>query len=239
MLDLLPLPIFQLLGQFPGEKPRRQPFLLRKPQERLVQEAEKGTAEHAGQTHLVARAIDRPQQVQQIVDFLLGVEGVSADEVIVDAVAPQGIFVIFHVRQGAKQQGDVALLDWPDRRPAGLGRLFVPDHLFPGVEHGADAAGDPIGFAPAEPLARCHVVAGFRSPLPLGDGFFWSPLPLGEGSCEAPLPLGEGWRGPLPARVPPPSPWSSPGGKGELSHAQRNSTAGVGLTCGRCDRSGS
>jgi len=35
----------------------------------------------------------------------------SADEIIIDAIAPQGFLVVFDVRQGAKQQGEVALFD--------------------------------------------------------------------------------------------------------------------------------
>ena len=97
--------------------------ILQQPKQRLVVQTEHRTAEDAGQAHLVARAIERSQQVQQVVDFLLGVEGVAADEIVGDLVASQGLFVVFDVRQRTEQEGEIAgtggsgrwLARWPLR----------------------------------------------------------------------------------------------------------------------------
>ena len=150
-LGLLPLRAVQFHGQWVAEQARRQSYVLRKPQQRFVQQAEHRAAKHAAQAYLVAWAVDRPQQIQQVVNFLLGVEGVSTDEVIVDAVAAQGLFVVFHVRQGAEQQGHVAR---PHRPHAGAAAAaFSSQTIFsPLVEHGPDSPGDPVGLAAAEPL---------------------------------------------------------------------------------------
>ena len=55
------------------------------PEQRFVGEREERAAQDAGQADFVGRAGDGAEQVQHVVDFLLGVKGVAADEVIVEA----------------------------------------------------------------------------------------------------------------------------------------------------------
>jgi hypothetical protein len=143
----------ELRRQRLGEEPCPQPFLVpRKPEQGLVLQAKQRAAQHAGEAHLVVRAGQGPQQVQQVEDFLLGVEGMSADQVILDAVAPQGFFVEGHVRQRAKEDRDVARPHRADPRPAALRPRRVGDDLLARVEQAANPAGDPLGLASPQPL---------------------------------------------------------------------------------------
>lgn len=79
-----------------------------KPEDGFVKEIEKRTAQHAQQAHFVAGAFQRTEQIHQVEDFLLGVKGVSAHKIIIDAIAAQCLFVIRHVGQCAEEQGDIA-----------------------------------------------------------------------------------------------------------------------------------
>ena len=82
------------LRQHAPEPAGKPALMLGEAIKRLVENAEHRAAEHAGQGHFVARIGNRAEQIDDVEDLLLGVKGVSADEVVVDAVLPQGLFVI-------------------------------------------------------------------------------------------------------------------------------------------------
>ena len=84
--------------------------LVDQPEQRFVGEREERAAQHAGQADFVGRAGDGAEQIQHVVDFLLGVEGVAADEVVVETVFAEGFLVQPHVAECAEQDGDVARL---------------------------------------------------------------------------------------------------------------------------------
>ena len=104
--------------------------MLRQPEDRFVEQAEERTAQHAEQGDFVGRAFQRAEQIQQIVHFLLRVKGMAADEIIIDAVAAQGFFVIGDVGQRAEEQGDIALLDGAGGRIARFFGVLVADEFF-------------------------------------------------------------------------------------------------------------
>ena len=78
------------------------------PEQRFVGEREEGAAEDAGEADFVGRAGDGAEQVQDVEDFLLSVEGVATDDVVVEAVVAEGFFVDVDVAQRAEEDGDVA-----------------------------------------------------------------------------------------------------------------------------------
>ena len=51
---------------------------------------------------------DRAQQVQDIENLLLRVEGMASHEVIVNLIPAQGLLVVLNVRKRAKQDGHIA-----------------------------------------------------------------------------------------------------------------------------------
>ena len=55
------------------------------PEQRFIGQCEKRAAQHAGQAHFVGGAGHRTEQVEHIVDFLLSVKRVAADEVVIEA----------------------------------------------------------------------------------------------------------------------------------------------------------
>ena len=161
--ELHPLPLVpaQLGRQRLGRQPPRQSVRVSgQPKEALVEQAEQRAPQRAGQAHFVARIFERPQQVQQVVDLLLGVEGMSADQVVVDAVAAQCLFVVVDVGKRAEQQRHVAGADFPGRRLSGLGRLLVENDLLAGVEHCANSPGDPVGLAAPQALCLARGLVG-------------------------------------------------------------------------------
>ena len=86
-----------------GESSRRQRFGeqagveaaggVGEPEQRFVGEREERAAEDAGEADFVGGAGDGAEQVEHVEDFLLGVERVAADEVVVEAVFAEGFFV--------------------------------------------------------------------------------------------------------------------------------------------------
>ena len=76
-----------------GQTTGQAGFVLREPEDRFVFERKETAAEHAGETHHVGGTGHGTEQVQEIEDFLLGVESVTADQVVVDAVAAERVFV--------------------------------------------------------------------------------------------------------------------------------------------------
>ena len=169
-------------------------------------QAEKRTAEHAGQAHLVARAIDRPQQIQQIVDFLLGVEGMSADEVIVDAVAPQGLFVVFHVRQRANSR---AMSPCRTARTAGW-----PAWSLFGVASGRGS----IARRSSRPRRAWRGFAGRSNRPRAGGAARVAPCrPSGPSPSDARPRERVRVRAFRGESSGPPSPWPSPGGRGHAA----------------------
>ena len=78
------------------------------PEERFVGEREERAAEDAGEADFVGGAGDGAEQVEDVEDFLLGVERVAADEVVVEAVFAEGFFVDLDVAERAEEDGDVA-----------------------------------------------------------------------------------------------------------------------------------
>ena len=144
----LPLIVGDLGRLLLGKQARGQTIgVLCQPKQRFVRKREQSTAQCAGQADFVARTDQRSQQVQKVEDLLLGVEGVAADQVVVNPVTPQRLLVQLDVRQRAKQDGDVAGLDRARlqlARAFGIGRA---DERLAVVEHRANASGDPIGLA--------------------------------------------------------------------------------------------
>ncbi len=59
------------------------------PENGFIQQVEKRAAQHAQKTQFIAGTLQRPEQVQQIEHFLLGVKGMSAHKIVIDAVAAQ------------------------------------------------------------------------------------------------------------------------------------------------------
>ena len=98
----------------------RLPAGFDEPEQRFVGEREERAAQHAGQADFVGRAGDGAEQVEHVVDFLLRVERVAADEVVVEAVFAERFFVHLHVAQRAEQDGDVAELQRPRLPPFGV-----------------------------------------------------------------------------------------------------------------------
>ena len=71
--------------------------VLCKPEERFVGQREEGAPQHAGQADQVARAIQKPQQVQQVEDFLLAIKRASSDQVVRNVIASQRLLVMLDV----------------------------------------------------------------------------------------------------------------------------------------------
>ena len=81
------------------------------PVQRFIGERKEGAAEDAGEADFVGRAGDGAEQIEDVEDFLLGVKGVAADDVVVEAIVAEGGFVDVDVAQRAEQDGDVAELE--------------------------------------------------------------------------------------------------------------------------------
>ena len=74
----------------------------------IHRQGEKGAAEDAGEADFVGSAGDGAEQIEDVEDFLLGVEGVAADEVVVETLFAERFFVEADVAEGAEEDGDVA-----------------------------------------------------------------------------------------------------------------------------------
>ena len=158
--------------QFLGQQPCRQTLRMIAPARRASRPTARtaGSASAPDQAHLVVRIGQRPQQVHHVVDFLLGIKGMAADQVIVDSPAPQGLLIVRHVGQGAEQAGRCRRAARRGRPLPARPRRFLPHDFLARVQHGAEPPGDPVGLAP---------------PLPLGRGQFRAPHPR----RRRPLPL--------------------------------------------------
>ena len=152
---------FQHTPESAGQSPR----VLGEAIERLVENAEHRAAEHTGQRHLVARIGHGAEQIDDVEDFLLGVEGVPADKVVVDAVLPQGLFIILDICKRPEQERDIA-------RPAGAENrlacdILVPYQLFAVIEHGAQSR-RAIHRASRRRLRLAGLPSGSNSPASFG-----------------------------------------------------------------------
>ncbi len=97
-----------------------------KPVQCFIGERKEGAAEDAGQRDLIGGAGDCAEQIEDVEDFLLGIEGVAADDVVVEAVVTEGGFVDVDIAERAKQNGDIAELE----RASAAGSVRVGDDLF-------------------------------------------------------------------------------------------------------------
>ena len=118
--------------------------MLSQPEQRFVGQREHRTAQHAGERDFVGGTGQRSQQIHDVVNFLLGVKRMAADQIIIDAVFPQRFFIMLHVGKSAKQYRNVTLLNGP-RDPL-LSVRFHGDPWFHLIDHAANSPGDEIGF---------------------------------------------------------------------------------------------
>ena len=143
----------------------RLPAALDEPEQRFVGQRKERAAQHAGQAQFVGRAGHRAEQVEHVVDFLLGVKRVAADEVVSQVVFAECFFVQVHVAQRAEQDGDVAQLHGPrltglpvDDRPLAAARIQQA------IAAGGRSRGPPRGGLPRPRPSRVRVL--FRRDRP-------------------------------------------------------------------------
>ena len=116
--------------------------------DRVVAQVKERRAENSHQSDQVVAVIEIAAEIQQIEDFLLSEKGFSFDEVVIQAVATQGGFVVLHAGKCSKQNHNVARLGSAEQLSSV--RIFVfAANAGGGVgQHRRDAAGNPICFTP-------------------------------------------------------------------------------------------
>ena len=126
-----------------GKQARGQSLLMsRQPEQRRVLECEHRATQYACQGDVVRQTREYLEQIREVEDFLLRIECMAADKVIVDSAARQRLFVTLHIGERAKQNRDVTL---PYRTRSVF--VIVNDELLLVVEHLPNPPGDPLGLA--------------------------------------------------------------------------------------------
>ncbi len=96
--------------------------------------------------------------MEDVVDFLLGVKGVAAGQIVVEAVFAECFFVERNIAERAEQNGNVAKLE----RPAGwLFAIGVDHKLRAVVEQLGKAAGDGACLLHTGALGAAETAAEF------------------------------------------------------------------------------
>src|SRR5262245_24460284 len=109
----------------------------------LVAQAAEGCPQRACQANAVLRIFQGAEQVEEVVNLLLGEKGPAADEVVIQSVLPEGGFVELNVSHRPEKKHHVTGTDCAQPLPRGCA---LNQESFPTGDQGGDPAGNPVGF---------------------------------------------------------------------------------------------